>query len=273
MCLHSSKDNTSKVSRISGADKKVLWEEKIEGGITSVAASTEGMLVLATNQQKIFLLSAVGRRRFPPMLFSANVCQVLCADELVVALLENGLFYIWDISTFACIISDELPPSGLGIELVNLELRRMTNDIVLQFFFADNTKLVYSQIRKVFFQAEGSNAIDSIINAIWGEMEQEFYDASMIPKILAVDEKELRTRTLAHMEAQIAACSIVGDSVALVPWTVAYCQRLALEEDYYRASEFLQSLPQLGVDCESMRKVISSCFVKSPSALVRSLAD
>lgn len=175
-------------------------------------------------------------------------------------------------SLLECIVQDELPPQGLSAELVYLELRRYNNEITLDFGFATH-RLVYSATQRVFFECDSTNLPDTLIDAIWGDPA---VDPSLIARLLnQVDSADLKAKSLAQMEAQIAACRMVGDFDRLVAWLAAYVQRLALEERVGKLQELLEDLPSLalGVDISNVRQMISSFLATSPSALLRHIAD
>lgn len=281
ICNTVSKDSSySKVSRIEGV--RVIWEERLEGAVLLSAFCPKFGLICALNTLRLAFISPAGRRILPPVLLSAGVTQLVLVEDICAAVLENGLFYIWQLPNFTCLVNDELPPQGLGGELSHLQLRILSSspsssgqkDIILEFNFSDtNTKLIYSHARKLFFAAEGPRATDLIIQSIWGDHEPASIDHQLISRILSLDTAELRSRSLAHIEAQIAARQLSGNMAEMISWLCAYAQRLAAEENWLKAREMVDQLPQLGVDVEEMRKTLAAYFVTSPSAMIRRLAD
>lgn len=184
--------------------------------------------------------------------------------------------------TFKNIIADELPPTGFGSELDHCNLRLLENgDITLEFCFAEGKNVLYSHDRRMFFEIEGPKATDLILKSVWGqsmgtEEAEECFDPTLIPQILSADTTELRNRTVAHIEDQIAACQIIGDTTRLVPWICAYAQRLALDENYEKAMELIASLQLEQYDRDgrnALQHTLASYFATSPSSMIRRLAD
>lgn len=153
-----------------------------------------------------------------------------------------------------------------------------SGDVTLEFEFADGKGLLYSHDRRMFFDVEGPQTTDIILRSIWAEAEEadDAFDPTLIPQILATDTRELLSRTLAHIEAQIAASQLRGDTTRLVPWLCAYAQRLALEENYEKAAEIVSSLrlEQYGRESrEALQRTLAVYFATSASAMIRRLAD
>ncbi|PJF16955.1 hypothetical protein PSACC_03234 [Paramicrosporidium saccamoebae] len=245
-------------------DGRVLWEERYDSLVTAAVVTGTDVLIAALNTNRIVVLSPAGRRLLPPLLLSAPVTRLLSCEDVCTALLDNGLFYVWYGPQY------ELPPQGLSSELVSLELRCRDNEITLDFGFPSN-RLVYSASQRVFFECDGTDLPDTLIDAIWGDPA---VDPALIARLLnQVDSADLKAKSLAQMEAQIAACRMVGDFDRLVAWLAAYVQRLALEERVGKLQELLEDLPTLGVNTSNVRQMISSFLATSPSALLRHLAD
>lgn len=184
---------------------------------------------------------------------------------------------------FHCILQDELAPQGIGSELIHLGLNQhhqgdnSTTSFTLSFCFADNTRLLYSSAKKVFFDCEGTTLIDTILDAIYHPNPP--IDPASLTKLLStqLSSSELRSRTTSHIEAQIAAARISNDSDRLVAWLAAYAQRLALEENVYKAQELASELPSLGMrmglDQEKVQQMIASFLTTSSSVMIRCIAD
>lgn len=173
-------------------------------------------------------------------------------------------------------ISDELPAVGLGSELVGLDLRMVESrdDVVLAFCFVER-RLIYSKARRCFFDVgnDGMKAADALLHYIWGP-DSEIFDAGLIPKILACNTRELRDQTVAHLEAQIAACELMGDTVGMVPWLCAYAQRLAFDENVAKAEDFIHLLDSLRLESfTGLCKTLAAYMAQSPSLMIRRIAD
>jgi hypothetical protein len=262
----------ARICRLQG--RRLLWENRLEGSVIGAAVAKDGTLLCALNNFRIIVQSPAGRRTLPAIVLSALPAQLVCCDEICVAVLENGLFYIWKLPELSCIVTEELPSHGLGSELSDVKVHT-GNQLVIEFCFANSMKLLYSHQQRSFFERDDSSATatDALIQAIWGSTDGTF-DATLIPRILAMDTSELRGRTLAYMEAQISCCTMLGDMVQLVPWLCAYAQRLAIDEDYLRARELLEALPSYGVgDVGILKATLAKFLVTSSSPMVRRLAE
>lgn len=297
-----------------GGPALILWEERVEGLIVAAVVSSfsagafEG-LILATSRHQLLLFSGAGRRLLPPLILPAGVCQLLAADDLLVAVLENGLFYLWRLPHLWCILQEELPPMELPGELLKLDYGPVGEDHVLQFVFGNNTRLIYSTRRRAFFQADGFQVPDALLQTVWGPLDEETAilalgggeggGPSLIPQILAADDRELRAKGLAHIEAQLAAAQLTGETARALPWLIAYARRIALEEAYERAREITSELlgsedmqgqeqgrgGEQGQDknpststinigrSKEVRRMVAACLATSASPMIRSLAE
>lgn len=296
----------SSTDRVSGGvPATILWEERVEGLIvaavlSSLSTNAFEVLVLATNKHQLLLFSGAGRRLLPPLILPAGVCQLLAADDLLVAVLDNGLFYLWRLPNLWCILQEELPPMELPGELLKLDYGPVGEDHVLQFVFSNNTRLIYSSARRAFFQADGFQVSDALLQAVWGSPLDEEASLSLgggsgggpslIPHLLTADDRELRTRGLAHIEAQLAAAQLTGETARALPWLMAYARRVALEEAYERAREITSELIGEGVQeqgpgqdppkplinigqSKEVRRMVAACLATSGSPMIRSLAE
>lgn len=287
---------SSRICRVNKSDGKVIWEDKL--GTTNILQACmrdNGTLIVATSDNHLLFYSPAGRRMMAPIVLSSAAAVVEWTNDVLLILLDNGSFSLWQLPLFLPLVHSELPPSGVQADLVKVELKHLPHSstssaypiasgrghgqIFVEFCFSSGRSVLYSTTHQSFFDLNWKSVnCQAIIKAIWGE--QETIDVELLQSILGADLREFRQSSLGHIEAQIAALSLMildpAIQARILPWLLAYAQRLAAEECYPKAMELIEVIDEYSLPTEIIsqyKKLISIIFASSGSPLIRRLAE
>jgi WD40 repeat protein len=90
---NTSSGNSCRIVKLQNSS--VLWEERYDSLVTAAVVTETDVLIAALNTNRIVVLSPAGRRLLPPLLLSAPVTRLVSCENVCIALLDNGLFYVW----------------------------------------------------------------------------------------------------------------------------------------------------------------------------------
>lgn len=262
----------SKIFRLAGgAQRQVIWENRIETFVLTGIATTSGLLIVAGRDKNLYIFSPAGRYLLPPLAFSANVSSMLTVDDLALIILENGLFYLWQVPSLKPVAVDELPPAELGGELLHVEISTLSETVFIEFNFANNRTLVYDASCRAFFHLEGLQHVELLMNVLFDSKNSDTIEK--LKSIMALDEAELQQKSLALLEMQVSAYARMGKVRLLQTWLVAYIRRLAAEQQYSRAAEVIECFHDDYRLNDDTKQLVKSLLQQSRSPLIRELAD
>lgn len=87
--------DSSSVKISQSQDRKLIWEDRLDGQATCAALTGSGLLLVGLGTHKLVTISQAGRRLMPTITLSATPTVIAYADDICAVILDNGSFHIW----------------------------------------------------------------------------------------------------------------------------------------------------------------------------------